>query len=192
MKNMMLFVAALLMALSVAPSVHAKDKFLKSKGQQINYREANMYASQAEKRDIIVGAEFLSKDQQKRLLGNKIDKFAVVETAITNNSRFRLYVNSLQFMGAGGGAALSMVGLDEVAKVNGPSGSGNKNAMQLSILRNNLIDKSLQAIVILPGETVQGLVFLREKERGASLELKVDMQNLKRLVYLDIAVPLSQ
>ncbi len=192
MKHLFSIFTLCVLTLAIAAPLQAKDKFLKSKGQELGYREAGSFANNAEKRDIMVGAEFLSKSEQKRLLGDQSSKFAVLEVAISNNSRFRLYVNDIALVDGGNQMVLEDVSLDDVAKATGPSGSGNKNAMRLSILRNNLIDKSLQASVVLPGETIQGLVFARNKGRGQGLELRVDIQNLKRLVYLDVVVPLDQ
>ncbi len=190
MNTLFRIIGLIVILLAVAVPSQARDKFLKSKGQQLSYREASAYSNTGEKRDIIVGVEFLPKAGQKRQLGSKTGKFDVLEVAITNNSRFRLYVNNVEMLD--GGALLQSVSLDDVAKATGPSGGGNKKGMQLSILRNNLIDKSLQANVVLPGETIQGLVFAHIKKEQQGIELKVDIQNLKRLVYLDIVVPIAQ
>ena len=170
----------------------ARDKFLKSKGQQLHYREANAYAHSAEKRDIMVGVEVLAKAEQKRLLGGRPNKSIPLEVAISNNSRFRLYINAINLVDPARGNRLQIISLDDVARNVGPSGGGNKKSMQLSILRNNLIDKGLQAQVVLPSETIQGLIFVSKKEYNPDLELHLDVQNLKRLVYLDITVPMGQ
>ncbi len=192
MKVLPLYIAVFLSALTLAAPALAKDKFLKSKGQELRYREASAYANSAEKRDIMVGAEYLGKREQKRLLGGQSGKFRALEVAITNNSRFRLYVNEIDLRGSAQSASKPVATLDAIARATGPSGSGNKKGMRLSILRNNLIDKSLQANVILPGETIQGLVFINNKDRGNGQGLRIDLQNLKRLIYLDIIVPLDQ
>ncbi len=181
------------LAVAVATPVQAKGTFRKSKGQEIHYREASSYAHIADKRDIFIGTEFLSKPEQKRLLGHESGKYAVLEVAITNNSRFRLYVNGINFVNADGGNAVSAIALDAVARAIGPSGSGNKKGLQLSILRNNLSEKSLLSRVVIPGETIQGLVFMDAKlSRKKDAQLNIDIQNLKRLVYLDIQVPVSK
>ncbi len=192
MRPLALLFTALFLVFSGAASLQAKDKFVKSMGQALRYREATSYPNQAEKRDIVIGADFLGKSEQKRLLGNKNGKYAVVEVAITNNSRFRLYVNTVSFFDSVNNLPLYKGTFDDVARASGPSGSGNKKALQLSILRNNLIDKGLQANIVLPGETIQGLTFMKVDDIGAGLEMHVDVQNLKRLLYLNITVPLSQ
>ncbi|PHS23457.1 MAG: hypothetical protein COA84_11020 [Robiginitomaculum sp.] len=186
---MLAFLGAFIIA---AEPASARDKFLKSQGQQLHYREAGAYANSAEKRDIMVGVEVLAKAEQKRLLGGRPDKSIPLEVAISNNSRFRLYINAISLVDSARGNHLQILSLDDVARNVGPSGSGNKKSMRLSILRNNLTDKSLQAKVVLPGETIQGLVFVPKKKYRPGLEFHLDVQNLKRLVYLDITVPMGQ
>jgi hypothetical protein len=192
MRSLFLILSLLGAFIIAAGPASARDKFLKSKGQQLHYREAGAYANSAEERDIMVGVEVLAKAEQKRLLGGRPDKSIPLEVAVSNNSRFRLYINAVSLVNPARGNRLQKVSLDDVARNVGPSGSGNKKSMQLSILRNNLTDKSLQAQVVLPGETIQGLVFVSKKGYQSGLEFHLDVQNLKRLVYLDIVVPVSK
>ncbi|MDQ7018029.1 MAG: hypothetical protein Q9M33_02585 [Robiginitomaculum sp.] len=175
--------------LAAAP-VMAKDKFVLSRNQQLSYREAYSFAQKAEKRDIVVGVDVLSKDDQKRYLGGHNGKLAALEVAISNDSRFRLYLNEITLVDSTGTYSQKPLGLDVVAKMVGPSGGGNKNSLHLSILRNNLIEKSLYNQIIEPGQTIQGMVFVRSENLVPGLSLRVDIQNLKRLVYLDITVPI--
>ncbi len=173
-----------------ATPVMAKDKFLMSRNQQLSYREAYSFAQKAEKRDIVVGVDVLSKDDQKRYLGGQNGKLTALEVAISNDSRFRLYLNEITLVDSTGTHSQKPLGLDVVAKMVGPSGGGNKNSLHLSILRNNLNEKSLYNQIIEPGQTIQGMVFVRTENLVPGLALRVDIQNLKRLVYLDITVPI--
>ncbi len=172
-----------------ATPVMAKDKFLMSRDQQLSYREAYSFAQKAGKRDIVVGVDVLSKDDQKRYLGGQNGKLTALEVAISNDSRFRLYLNEITLVDSTGAHNQKPLGLDVVAKMVGPSGGGNKNSLHLSILRNNLNEKSLYNQIIEPGQTIQGMVFVRTENLVPGLALRADIQNLKRLVYLDIAVP---
>lgn len=172
-----------------ATPVMAKDKFLMSRDQQLSYREAYSFAQKAGKRDIVVGVDVLSKDDQKRYLGGQNGKLTALEVAISNDSRFRLYLNEITLVDSTGAHNQKPLGLDVVAKMVGPSGGGNKNSLHLSILRNNLNEKSLYNQIIEPGQTIQGMVFVRSDNLIPGMALRIDIQNLKRLVYLDIAVP---
>jgi multidrug efflux pump subunit AcrA (membrane-fusion protein) len=178
----------LALTLAAGPGL-AKDKFVNSRDQQLGYREAYSFAQRAEKRDIVVGVEVLGKGDQKRYLGGQNGKLTALEVAISNDSRFRLYLSAVTLVDSANTHSQKPMGLDAVARMTGPSGSGNKNSLHLSILRNNLIEKSLYNQIIEPGQTIQGMVFVRSENLRPGMALRVDIQNLKRLVYLDITVP---
>jgi hypothetical protein len=191
MKTLLGYLILAVMVLVSAMPTQAKGTFRKSQGQELHYREASTFSNKAEKRDIMVGVGYVSKSEQKRLLGNHDGKYSVLEVAITNNSRFRLYVNAIGFVDARDETEKRAASLDEVSKAMGPSGGGNKKGLQLSILRNNLAAADVRSRTVLPGETVQGLVFIQAKHIRNNTRLRVDIQNLKRLVYLDILVPIA-
>lgn len=189
MRSLSLILVFFGLALAASPGM-AKDKFLNSRGQQLSYREAYSFSQKAEKRDIVVGVAVLGKGDQKRYLGGQNGKLTALEVAISNDSRFRLYLNEITLIYSGNTNGQKPMMLDAVARMIGPSGGGNKNSLHLSILRNNLIEKSLYNQIIEPGQTIQGMVFVRSENMVPGMALRVDIQNLKRLVYLDITVPI--
>ncbi|PHR91754.1 MAG: hypothetical protein COA69_11260 [Robiginitomaculum sp.] len=188
------FICAALMAGLVgisAPAMAKGDKYLDALNVQLGYREATSYAVNAEKRGIDVGIEPIDKDGMQRLLGNDTKKFRPYDVAITNNSQFRIYINQITIVHAGTQQAFAWVDLDGVVDAIDPGGRGNKDDMRGAALRNNVIDKALAHGVVAPGETVQGIVFVKAKYRDEGAALFLQIQNLKRVAFLDFTLALK-
>lgn len=188
MKYFILF----LMALNLSLSATAKeDKYLAALNNQLRYREASSYAFHADNRNVEIGVERISKDGMKRLLGNDTKKYKPFDVAITNNTKFRIYINQIVVTGTNN-QAFAKIDLSDIHDAIDPGGKGNKDDMRDAALRNNLFNKALAHTILAPGETAQGIVFVKSKdlEEGAILFLQV--QNMKRVAFLDFNVPLNK
>ncbi|PCI64257.1 MAG: hypothetical protein COB37_02500 [Kordiimonadales bacterium] len=184
-----LFLAAATSWVAATPMAAADDKFLESMSQQLRFREAQSYKYKASQRDISVGVEVFGKKVQRRIIGNRTGSFVTLDVAITNDTQIRVHLNDIYV--TSGGKIVRQEDLHEVVRKIDPGGGGKGN-LHMSILRMNLFGKSLQNGVIEPGETVQGIVFIRKKHIGKKAELHVRIQNLKRLAYLEYKIPFSQ
>ncbi|PHR60668.1 MAG: hypothetical protein COA43_05860 [Robiginitomaculum sp.] len=172
-------------------SAFAKDdKYIAALNNNLAFKEAMSYVTHVENRNIEVGAEAIDKDGMKRLFGNNTGKYIPFNIAVTNNSKFRIYINQISIK-QGNDGVLPFVDLHEVLEAIDPGGRGNKDDMRDAALRNNLINKALPHTVLSPGETIQGVVFVRAKSYNKSTQLFLQIQNLKRIAYLDFAVDLD-
>ena len=182
----------LIMALSLSVSATAKeDKYIAALNAQLSFREASSYVFHEGNRNVEIGVERISKDGMKRLLGNDTKKFRPFDVAITNNSKFRVYINQVVVTGPNN-QAYPKIDLSDVHDAIDPGGKGNKDDMRDAALRNNLFDKAMAHTILAPGETAQGIVFVKNKhlEEGAILFLQI--QNMKRIAFLDFNVPLNK
>ncbi len=170
---------------NIAPA-YADDDYLDSISQQLRFREAFSYKNKQEQRDITVGVEVFGKKEQKRVLGAKTSSFITLDVAITNDTPVRVHLNDISIVSQGKTARQE--DLNFVVKSVGPGGGGKGN-LRMSILRKNLFDKSLQTGIVQPGETVQGIVFIKKKYLKKAGDLKVRVQNLRQMVYLEFKVP---
>ena len=184
-----IFVAAL-SATVICGALHADDDpFLSAETQQLRFREAFSYAYKEDQRGIEVGVEVFGKKEQRRLFGDKVGDYATLDVAITNNSPFRLHLSDFEVFNAGEKKPLVKDDLNEVVEDIDPGGGGNKDHMRMAILRSALAEKALQNVIIEPGATVQGVVFVREGKLDKKAELFVRLQNLKRLAFLEYRIP---
>ena len=183
------FIFVLLM--SIVEPVSAKpDPYLAAAQNNLSFREADSYDVHIAKRDIEVGVERIDKDEMERLLGGDTGKFKIFDVAVTNNSDFRIYVNQIDITDAKGKTYAS-VDLSEVVDAIDPGGSGNKDDMREAVLRENTLNKSLPHAILNPGETIQGLLYIKGKYMSGDTALDLQIQNLKRVAYLSFSVPLE-
>lgn len=188
MTRMVIAVAVLLGAGSALA-----DEYSNSTDQMLRFREAAFYPQYASNSGVDVGIDKLTKDDQVRIFGRKISGYLPYNVAITNNSSVRVYIDDIQLQDRVTRSATMPRDLDAVLNKTGTYYSGNKGQFRMSILRENLISKSLQSTVVLPGQTVQGVVFARETSLGEDGgDLKIRLQSLERVAFVEIAVPFAR
>jgi len=183
------FAAALVATMATAFVPHAAvadDDFLDSISQQLRFREAMSYRYKSEQRSVTVGVEAFGKKDQERILGSKTGDFITLDVAVTNDTPIRVHLNDIYVMSKGKIARQEDLNL--VVKDVDPGGGGKGN-LRMSILRKGLFEKSLQTGIIEPGETAQGIVFIKKKHLKKSGVLHVRVQNLRQVVYLNYEVP---
>ena len=179
---------------SIALSASAKDKvdpFLAAEHHEIRFREALSYPIHMEKREIEVGIERIGKDDMEYLLGDSTSSFRAYNVAITNNSQFRTYLNRMVILKKGSKKSFPKMDLTLVVRAINPSGSGNQGHMRMAVLRNTILAKALPHTVMAPGETIQGIVFVKSNFVKDKAELYLQIENLKRVAYLDFTLPLN-
>ncbi len=190
MRYLLLTISILYIALNAASAMAKEDKYLRALNNQLGFREAASYPQYVEQRDIGIGLEPIGKDEVKRLLGKGTGKYRQFDVAITNNSKFRIYINQIIIIGADK-QPYPKIDLAEVHDAIDPGGRGNKDDMRDAALRNNLINKALPHTILAPGETVQGIVFVRSKYLDKTSNLFLQIQNMKRVAFLDFNIPLN-
>lgn len=169
------------------------DEYVNSEDQMLRFREAGFYAQTASSNGLDVGIAKLSRDDQVRLFGKEIGGYLAYNVAITNNSTIRVYIDDIQLLDGATHTATTPGDLNAVLIKTGSYFSGNKGHLRMSILRGNLINKSLQNVIIAPGDTVQGVVFAQEMRLGeGGGKLNVLLQSLERVSYVEIAVPFAR
>lgn len=189
MKAFRLTLGAALVAAAaiVAPTTAtADDDFLDSISQQLQFREAFSYSNKMEQRDVTVGVETFGKKEQQRVLGDKVGDFITLDVAVTNDTPIRVHLNDIYVVSKG--KIARQEDLNFVVKDVDPGGGGKGN-LRMSILRKSLFEKSLQPGVIEPGETLQGIVFIKKKQLKKSGTLHVRVQNLRQVAYLKYEIP---
>lgn len=175
-----------------AGSALAED-YADSTDQNLRFREAGFYTQTASNSGIDIGIDRLSIDDQVRIFGKKISDYVAYNVAVTNNSSVRVYIDHIQLHDRVTQAPTRPRDLNAVLIKTGSYYSGNKGQFRMSVMRENLISKSLQSVVVAPGETVQGVVFAYGSRLGESGgDLKVRLQSLERIVYVEIAVPFAR
>lgn len=191
----------LLLSLFVTSSVLAdgplglfggNDDIVDSESQSLKYKEASFYGQRAEQRGIEVGIIRFEKKEQERILGKKVSKYLTYDVAITNGSPFRIHLSTVEILNPKSKAVIPNANLDEVYDKMGVVGNGNKDNLRSSIMRYNFLNKSLQNKIIEPGDTLQGILFIKDKNIDGRGILKVTIQNLKKLAYLDVEVPFEE
>lgn len=166
------------------------DDYSDSIDQDLRFREAGFYAQTASNSGVDVGIDKLNADDQVRIFGRAIRGYVSYNVAVTNNSAVRVYIDDIQLQDAVTLSPTRPHDLNAVLMKSGGYFSGNKGQFRMSVLRENLISKSLQSVVVAPGETVQGVVFAQEQALGeAGGNLLLRLQSLQRLAYVEIAVP---
>ncbi len=191
MKYFSTIIISALMFMVAMPATAKEDKYLKALSTNVKFREAISYSKHIEKRSIELGLERLNKDDVEKLFGNKSGKYYAYEVALTNNSTFRIYINHIKFETIDRNDSFLPSDINDVLKDIDPGGRGNKDDMRKAALRTNLMNKSFLHTILAPGETTQGIVFIEKKSLPDDTVLSLQIQNLKRLAYLDLELPLE-
>lgn len=173
--------------LVASPAFAGGDKYLEALNHRLAYREAASYPAHTEQRNIVIGAERIDKDGLKRLYGDDPSKFRFYDVAVTNNSRFRIYLNRIEIRDGQSGTAMPRLDLNDVVDDVDPGGRGNKDDMREAALRTNLFNKAMPHAVLAPGETAQGVVIVRNRDLQDP-KLFVQVENLKRVAFLDFTL----
>lgn len=190
MKTVKTLIAA--MALMGAGSALA-DEYVDSEDQTLRFREAGFYVQTASSNGVDVGIDRLSQDDQVRIFGKAISGYLPYNVAVTNNSDVRVYIDDIQILDRATQLATTPRDLDSVLNKVSSFRSGNSNQLRMSILRTNLLSKSLQSVIVAPGQTVQGVVFAQGLKLGvAGGDLKLRLQSLARVAFVEITVPFKR
>ena len=169
------------------------DEYVNSEGQSLRFREAGFYAQTASSNGVDVGIDRLSQDDQVRIFGKAISGYVPYNIAVTNNSSVRVYIDDIQLLDRATQTATTPRDLDAVLNKIGSFYGGNKGHLRMSIVRTNLISKSLQSVIVAPGGTVQGVVFAQETQLGeGGGNLKLRLQSLERGTFVEIEVPFAR
>lgn len=169
------------------------DEYADSVEQNLRFREAGFYTQTSSSSGVDAGIDKLNMDDQVRIFGRAIRGYLPYNVAVTNNSGVRVYIDDIQLQDRATQSATTPGDLDAVLMKSGSYFSGNKGQFRMSVLRDNLIRKSLQSVVVEPGETVQGVVFAQEISLGeAGGNLLISLQSLERLAYVEITVPFAR
>jgi hypothetical protein len=185
---------ALLGLAGTAFSASAKDKvdpFLAAEHHEIRFREALSYPVHLDKREIEVGIERINKDDMEYLLGGSTSNFRAYNVAVTNNSQFRIYINRMVILKKGTKKSFPKMDLTMVVRAINPSGPKNRGHMRMAALRNTILAKALPHTVMAPGETIQGIVLVKSSFVKDRAEFYLQIENLKRVAYLDFTLPLN-
>jgi hypothetical protein len=200
--------------------LQAGDDFFDAFQNDISYKEAFTFKNTIEKSGISFGAELLPKSEHTRLFGAEFDDEGVVLlVAITNDTKYRLLVagrdvkvtdNTNTNLGIEGfNVVMNLIDPSDANSLGKSLFSGYLNILSLGIislvsgdtedqvrqtfLRQNLIKKSFQHSIIEPGDSHMGIVVFNQKKWLTMKDklLTVSIQNLKRLAYLDLKLPLK-
>jgi hypothetical protein len=201
-------------------NILAGDDFFDAFKNDISYKEAFTFKNTIQKSGISFGAELLPKSEHIRLFGAEFDDEGVVLlVAITNDTKYRLLIAGRDVqLSDNKGKELGIEGFNTVMDLIDPSDanslgkslvSGYFNILSLGVislvsgdtedqvrqtfLRQNLIKKSFQHSILEPGDSHIGIVVFNQ-EKWLTMKdkiLTVSVQNLKRLAYLDLKLPLK-
>ncbi|MBL4910994.1 MAG: hypothetical protein JKX78_13385 [Alteromonadaceae bacterium] len=215
MKNIILLIITLFSFSAVAG-----DDFFDAYQQKINYKEATAFKNFIEKRGISFGAEILPKSEHTRLFGAEFDDDGIVlMVAITNDTRYRLLVGGRDVKLTGtNNESLGIEDFNVVMDLIDPSDADSlgktiftgyfkilslgiislaqgdtEDQVRRTFLRQNLIKKSFQYAILEPGDSQLGIVVFN-KEQWSKINgktLTVAIQNLKRVAYLNLQLPLK-
>lgn len=185
--------SALVIVGMLGGSTALADEFTESVDQTLRFREAGFYGQTADQRGIAIGIESVDLTEQARLLGRAPEGYLVYNVAITNNSPVRLYLDNYEIRDTATEKPMAHDDLNRVLYAVNKYYRGNKGHFRMSMVRENLIRKSFRNSVIEPGQTIQGLVFVRALELGeAGGTLHIRVQSLKRIAFLEIEVPFAR
>jgi hypothetical protein len=201
-------------------NVLAGDDFFDAFQQDINHKEAISFKNTVEKSGISFGAELLQKSEHTRLFGAEFDDEGVVLlVTITNDTKYRLLIagrdvkvtdNTNTNLGIEDfNVVMNLIDPSDANSLGKSLLSGYVNILSLGVisllagdtedqvrqtfLRQNLIKKSFQHSIIESGGSHTGIVFFNQ-EKWLTMKdktLTVSIQNLKRLAYLDLKLPLK-
>tara|TARA_Y100000768_G_C23943435_1_gene666348 strand:- start:131 stop:841 length:711 start_codon:yes stop_codon:yes gene_type:complete len=158
-----------------------------------------------------LGQIIYSDKKLSRKLRNKgrdKDDIAVLFVVMTNNSRYRIL-----FDGSSANITDSKNQITEGSKIEkvikkfkykynrggkafvkiatlGFGGTKGFDEMRLGSIRSNLLNKSLKKTIIEPGESYTGLFFIPVSSIKDDSMIQIPIQNLKRLLYMDLKLNL--
>ncbi|MDQ7049435.1 MAG: hypothetical protein Q9M92_07795 [Enterobacterales bacterium] len=196
------------------------DAFFHAFSQQISFKEAPSFKNTFSKSGVSIGAEILPLSEHTRLFGAEFDDDGIVLLmAITNDTRYRLLIsgrdvkvrgtNSKQIGIVKFSNAMDLIDPSDANSVGKSLFTGYLKVFSLGImslaqgdtedqvrrtfLRQSLMTKSFKHSILEPGDTQLGIViFDRENwNKLANKSLFLSVQNLKRLAYLDLKLPLK-
>ena len=72
----------------------------------------------------------------------------------------------------------------------GIASSKGYDEMRIGSIRSNLLNKSIKKTIVEPGESVSSLLFIPATAIDNKSAISVPIQNLKRIVYLDLKLDL--
>ena len=72
----------------------------------------------------------------------------------------------------------------------GIASSKGYDEMRIGSIRSNLLNKSIKKTIVEPGESVSSLLFIPATAIDNKSAISVPIQNLKRMVYLDLKLDL--
>jgi len=208
---------ALLFSLNVLAD---DDAFFHALTQKISYKEASTFKNTYSKSGVSIGAEILPISEHTRLFGAEFDDDGIVLLmAITNDTRYRLLVsgrdvkvrgqNSKQIGIVNFNNAMDLIDPSDANSVGKSLFTGYLKILSLGIislaqgdtedqvrrtfLRQSLMHKSFQHSILEPGDTQLGVIIFDRENWGklTNKSLILSVQNLKRLAYLDLKLPLK-
>jgi len=196
------------------------DAFFHALTQKISYKEATSFKNTTSKSGVSIGAEILRLSEHTRLFGAEFDDDGIVLLmAITNDTRYRLLISGRDVKVRGSNSRqIGIVKFNNAMDLIDPSDANSmgkslftgymkilslgiislaqgdtEDQVRRTFLRQSLINKSFQHAILEPGDTQLGIViFDRENwNKLSNKSLLVSVQNLKRLAYLDLKLPLK-
>ena len=215
--NKLLILLALLASFNVLAD---DDAFFHALTEEISYKEASTFKNSYSKSGVTIGAEILPISEHTRLFGAEFDDDGIVLLmAITNDTRYRLLVsgrdvkvrdqNAKQIGIVKFNNAMDLIDPSDANSIGKSLFTGYMKILSLGIisltqgdtedqvrrtfLRQSLINKSFQHSILEPGDTQLGIVIF-DRENWNKLSKKsliLSVQNLKRLAYLDLKLPLK-
>ena len=153
---------------------------------------------------------FSDKKLNKKLnnKGNVKNEIAVLLVVITNNSKYRIIFDgsSTSIINAEKNKIQKSEFEDVIKKFNFKAGRFGKaiseittlgiasskgyDEMRIGSIRSNLLKKSIKKIIVEPGKSSSSLLFIPASSINTNSVISIPIQNLKRLIYLDLQLNL--
>ncbi len=203
--------------LTISWSIQAQrlDSYIAAFDYKLVPMEANQLPQVIEQRGISVGWNRVERDEQVRLLGDRVNDSLVFHLVITNDSTVRILVLGRDINATRANEQVFAMNLpaivEAVSPPNATIGQGIANAtlgvmtlgvatgirrvaegdtpkqVRTSYLESSLHEKMLGHSILEPGESYQGLVIFDEDqwEEINPDSIRLSIQNLSQLVYLD-------
>lgn len=158
-----------------------------------------------------LGQVIFTDKKLKRKLNNKgklKDDIAVLLVVVTNNSKYRIIFDgsSATIINSKQNKFEKSAFEDVIKKFNykvnrfgkviaevstlGIASSKGYDEMRIGSIRSNLLNKSIKKTIVEPGESVSSLLFIPATAIDNKSAISVPIQNLKRIVYLDLKLDL--
>ena len=186
------------------------DKFFDALIQELDFFEADWMDNHSITRDIILGASWVNQDDQENYLGEIIfpdkklnkklknkgnvkDDIAVLLMVVTNNSKYRIiFDGSSAIIINAKENKIQKSKLEDVFKRFKFLGRSSTayGEMRIGSIRSNLLNKSIKKIIVEPGESSSSLLFIPASSINTNSVISVPIQNLRRLIYLDLQLNL--